>query len=69
MRDARYRYIRNFTPDRPLLQPNQYKERQYPVWNLLRELDAQGKLNPLQKALTAPRIAQERATVIVARLK
>ena len=57
------------TPDRPLLQPNQYKERQYPVWNLLRGLDAQGKLNPLQKVLTAPRMAQESETVIIARLK
>jgi N-sulfoglucosamine sulfohydrolase len=59
VRDARYRYIRNFTPDRPLLQPNQYKERQYPVWNLLKELDAQGKLNLMQKVLTAPTMAPE----------
>ena len=41
--DDRYRYIRNFTPDRPFLQPNDYKERQYPVWNLLKELDAEGQ--------------------------
>ena len=26
VRDARYRYIRNFTPERPFLQPNDYKE-------------------------------------------
>ena len=38
VRDARYRYIRNFTPERPFLQANDYKERQYPVWNLLKEL-------------------------------
>lgn len=59
VRDARFRYIRNFTPDRPLLQPNAYKERSYPVWNLLKELDAQGKLTPAQKLLTAPTMPPE----------
>ena len=54
VRDARYRYIRNFTPERPFLQANEYKEKSYPVWNLLKELDAQGKLTPVQEALTAP---------------
>jgi len=53
VRDARYRYIRNFTPDRPFLQPNAYKEKQYPVWNLLKELHAQGKLTPAQEVLCA----------------
>jgi arylsulfatase A-like enzyme len=52
VRDARYRYIRNFTPDRPFLQANAYKARQYPVWNLLKELDAHGSLTPAQKLLT-----------------
>ena len=59
VRDARYRYIRNFTPDRPFLQPNAYKERSYPVWNLLKELDGRGKLTPEQKALTAPTMPPE----------
>ena len=59
VRDARYRYIRNFTPDRPFLQPNEYKERTYPVWNLLKQLDAQGKLTPVQKVLTAPSMPAE----------
>ena len=49
VRDARYRYIKNFLPDRPFLQPNAYKERQYPVWNLIKELGAQGKLTDWQK--------------------
>lgn len=49
VRDARYRYIRNFLPDRPFLQANAYKERQYPVWNLIKELGAQGKLTDWQK--------------------
>ena len=59
VRDARYRYIRNFTPDRPFLQANDYKERNYPVWNLLKELAAQGKLTPEQEFLTAPTMPPE----------
>jgi arylsulfatase A-like enzyme len=54
VRDARHRYVRNFTPDRPLLQSNEYKEKSYPVWNLLKELNAAGKLTPPQAALCAP---------------
>jgi arylsulfatase A-like enzyme len=59
VRTDRYRYIRNFTPERPFLQPNDYKERSYPVWNLLKQLDAEGKLTPLQKFLTAPSMPPE----------
>jgi arylsulfatase A-like enzyme len=59
VRDARYRYIRNFTPEVPFLEPNAYKERQYPVWNLLKELHAQGKLTPAQAFLCQPRRPDE----------
>jgi len=59
VRDERYRYIRNFTPDRPLLQPNAYKERAYPVWNLLKELHAAGKLTPAQEVLCQPTMPAE----------
>jgi arylsulfatase A-like enzyme len=59
VRDARYRYIRNFTPDRPFLQKNDYKEKQYPVWNLLKELHAQGKLTPAQEFLCQPTMPPE----------
>jgi N-sulfoglucosamine sulfohydrolase len=59
VRDARYRYIRNFTPDRPFLQRNAYKEESYPVWNLLKELDARGELTSVQKVLTAPTMPAE----------
>jgi N-sulfoglucosamine sulfohydrolase len=59
VRDARYRYIRNFMPERPLLQANNYKETQYPVWNLLKELAAQGKLSPEQAVLTASTMPAE----------
>src|SRR5262249_17562733 len=59
VRDARYRYIRNFTPDRPFLQSNKYKERQYPVWNLIKELHKEGKLNEVQAVLAAPTMPEE----------
>jgi arylsulfatase A-like enzyme len=59
VRDERYRYIRNFTPDRPLLQANEYKERQYPVWNLIKDLAKQGQLTPEQAVLAAPTMPAE----------
>jgi len=59
VRDSRYRYIRNYLPDTPLLSPNKYKERSYPAWNLLKELHVQGKLNAVQDALCAPRMPAE----------
>jgi arylsulfatase A-like enzyme len=48
-RDARYRYIKNFMPERPFLQANAYKERSYPVWNLIKELGAAGQLTDWQR--------------------
>jgi N-sulfoglucosamine sulfohydrolase len=59
VRDDRYRYIRNFTPWVPFLAFNEYKGRQYPVWNLLPELHAQGKLTPCQEFLCAPAMPEE----------
>jgi arylsulfatase A-like enzyme len=59
VRDVRYRYIRNFMPERPFLQSNKYKQRSYPVWNLLKELAAEGKLTPIQAVLTAPTMPAE----------
>lgn len=59
VRDKRYRYIRNFTPEIPFLAPNNYKEKQYPVWTLLKELHTQGKLTTAQAALCVPRMPAE----------
>jgi arylsulfatase A-like enzyme len=59
VRDARYRYIRNFTPERPLLQPNRYKEASYPVWNLIKELHRDGRLTAVQARLAAPTMPDE----------
>lgn len=66
VRTERYRYIRNFTPERPFLLKNDYKQRQYPLWTLLPELDAAGKLTPLQQFLTAPTMPEEELYDIVA---
>ena len=59
VRDDRYRYLRNFTPWVPFLADNEYKERAYPVWNLLKELHAQGKLTPPQDFLCQPAMPEE----------
>jgi N-sulfoglucosamine sulfohydrolase len=58
VRDERYRYIRNFTRA-PLLAPNAYKEKQYPVWDLLKQLHAEGKLTPAQDLLCQPQMPDE----------
>ncbi len=59
VRDSGYRYIHNFTPQTPFLAHNNYKERQYPVWNLLKDLHAQGKLTPAQEFLCQPSMPSE----------
>lgn len=59
VRDARYRYIRNFTPWVPFLAHNDYKERQYPLWTLLPKLHAEGKLTPAQAAMCQPTMPEE----------
>ncbi len=48
VRTEQFKYIRNFHPQRPLLQPNDYKDTK-PFMPRLRELHAQGKLSPLQE--------------------
>ena len=54
VRDQRYRYVRNFLPERPFLQINRYKEASYPMIPLMRKLRAEGKLTPVQEVLLAP---------------
>lgn len=54
VRDARYRYIRTFTPEVPFFSPNAYKSKQYPAWDLVQELAKQNKLTPVQAVLAAP---------------
>ncbi len=50
VRDERFLYIRNYYPQRPLLQPNAYKDGKAIV-QTLRKLHDGGKLDPLQEKL------------------
>jgi arylsulfatase A-like enzyme len=50
VRNEQFKYIRNFYPQRPMLQPNDYKDTK-PFMPRLRELHAQGRLNALQEEL------------------
>lgn len=59
VRDSRFRYIRNFMPEKPFLSPNSYKASQYPLWMLLPQLQKEGKLTPVQEALCAPHMPSE----------
>ena len=53
LRTARYKYIRNFLPNRPHLQPNRYKDRK-DIIKALREAHAAGTLNETQELLFSP---------------
>lgn len=50
VRSERYKYIRNFYPQRPHLQPNNYKDHK-PCLIALRQARADGKLSDLQEKL------------------
>jgi N-sulfoglucosamine sulfohydrolase len=57
VRDARFRYIRNYYAERPFTQLNRYKEFSYPVLRLMHRLHDAGKLadlNPDAERLMAP---------------
>jgi arylsulfatase A-like enzyme len=59
VRTTQFKYVRNFYPDRPHLQPNRYKDNK-PIVKRLRELHAAGKLDALQeKLLFSPTRAAE----------
>jgi len=51
--DERFKYIRNFMPGVPYMQRNPYKEKEYPTWNLVKQLAREGKLTPVQALFTA----------------
>ena len=54
VRDRRYGYIRNFMPERPYTQWNEYIDKQYPTQRVMKELYAQGKLNAAQALFMQP---------------
>lgn len=53
LRTDRFKYIRNFYPARPYLQPCAYKDKK-PIIKTLRKLHAEGKLNRDQMLIMAP---------------
>ena len=54
VRSRRFRYIRNYYPDRPFLQTNRYKEATYPTIWVLRKLRQENALTPEQAYLLEP---------------
>jgi arylsulfatase A-like enzyme len=59
VRDERYRYVRNFTPEQSFTALNRYKEKCFLVMPLMRRLLAEGKLSGPSLALMAPRLPDE----------
>ncbi|MBN8731466.1 MAG: sulfatase [Acidobacteria bacterium] len=59
VRGSRYRYIRNFMPEKPFNALHRYKAVCYPVVSLMWQLHGEGKLTPAQQALMAPRLPDE----------
>lgn len=54
VRSKRFRYIRNYYPERPFLQTNRYKEATYLTIWAMRKLHQEGKLTPAQAYLLNP---------------
>ncbi len=52
VRSTDFKYIRNFLPNRPYLQPNAYKDHK-PIQITMRKLHAEGKLNATQELFMA----------------
>lgn len=60
VRDARFKLIRNFEPERPYLQRMVYLDQTNPNYALMRQLQAEGKLNAAQlKFMATSRPAEE----------
>jgi uncharacterized sulfatase len=55
VRTERFKYIRNYHPDRPYLQRNNYKFLRYPVISLMPVLHGRGELTPEQSLFMADR--------------
>jgi uncharacterized sulfatase len=58
VRSSRYKYIRNFMPERPYTQANNYIETSYPTLAAMKRLHAEGKLNDAQSLFMQPRKAE-----------
>lgn len=53
VRTRQFKYIRNYLPGVPYMQHNEYKEQNYPTWNLVKDWARQGKLNREQALFAA----------------
>jgi len=53
VRTKQFKYIRNYLPAVPYMQHNQYKEQNYPTWNLVKDWGKQGKLTKEQALFAA----------------
>jgi arylsulfatase A-like enzyme len=58
VRSSRFKYIRNFMPERPYTQYNEYIQRQYPTLAVMKRLYQEGKLNETQSLFMQPRKPQ-----------
>ena len=54
VRNSRYRYIRNYHPEKPFLQINRYKEATYPTLWVMRKLHQEGVLRGAPARLMEP---------------
>ena len=54
IRTDRYKYIRNFYPDRPYTQFNGYKKHQYPVLTLMQVMYRDGEMDSVQARFMGP---------------
>ena len=52
-RTKKWKYIRNFYPERPYTQPNHYKDTSYPPLQVMKQLKAEGRLTPEQSFFMA----------------
>lgn len=66
VRTKQFKYIKNYMPERPYMQPNKYKETEYPVWNLMKEMYAKGELTPAQAKFCTPTKPAEELYDVVA---
>ena len=58
-RTKKWKYIRNYYPERPYTQPNHYKDTSYPPLQVMKQLKAEGKLTPEQSLFMAERRPEE----------
>ena len=59
VRSHRFRYVRNYYPERPYLQRNRYKEANYPILWVMRTLHREGKLEEDEQRLMAEERPEE----------